>query len=147
MVTIEKHLLKLHDKIENFKSEKLSFKVDQLTSNSSLYCLEVLITNKESNSEKFACTLFFDCNKKIIYLDDYNTIFGSQKQISKNTLELFKQSLTIIKDILTDHPSLDFKTIQTTTRIPDKFDLLKNIGFKQMEQLNHYGNTKFVLEL
>ena len=143
----EKNLIKLNAQIESYQSEKFSLSSCITRAASSLYCLTILLSNKASDEDRFACTFFFDCTKNIIYLDDHNTIFGGNRVLNEEVKNLFAEGLSLIRTFLIEYPSLDFKFIQTTTRVPDKFNILIELGFTQLEQLNHYGNTKFQLDL
>lgn len=144
----EKNLLELNAQIESYQSEKFSLVSCLTRAASSLYCLTILLSNKvKEDNNRFACTFFFDCLKNIIYLDDHNTVFGGNRILTETVKKSFAEGLVLIRKILSEYPDLEFNVIQTTTKMPEKFDLLISLGFNQQEQLNHYGNTKFQLFL
>lgn len=146
MDTKEKNLIKLNAQIESYQSEKFSLNSCLTRAASSLYCLTILVSNKvKEDNDRFACTFFFDCIKTIVYLDDHNTVFGGNRILNDTVKNSFAEGLGLIRKILGEYPVLNFKVIQTTTRMPEKFDFLISLGFTQLEQLNHYGNTKFQL--
>lgn len=144
MNNTEKALIKLLAQIESHQSKKLLFKPCYQGHTSALYCFEILMSNKDKSINSMACTFFLDCKNQIIYLDDYGTVFSGQNEIQNEIKDLFTEGFNKILDFIKAHDILHFRKVQVTSRIPDKFEFLKSIGFKQMEQLNHYGNTKFV---
>ena len=141
------NLLKLLSHIESFNSDKLLFKPVFHGLSKTMHCFEILVSNKEENSNSFAFTFFFDCNTSKIYLEDYGTLYSSQRELTEQVKGIFQQGLQQLKEILADFSDFKFTLIQTTSRIPEKFDFLKEVGFQQKEQLNHYGNIRFVLKL
>ena len=147
MNSTEKSLIKLLAQIESFNSDNLLFKPFYHGLTRTMHCFEILVSNRENISEGFAFTFFFDCNTSRIYLEDYGTLYSSQRELTEQIKIYFKEGLQQLKKFLTDYSDLQFSSIQTTSRIPEKFDFLKGVGFQQREQLNHYGNVRFVLEL
>lgn len=89
MDLIEKKLIKLLAFIEAFSSDKYVFKPFFYHSNSSMYCFEVLVTNKYKGTNDFACTFFFDCNTSKIYLEDWGILFTNHINVSNELQELF----------------------------------------------------------
>ncbi len=140
----EKNLIKLLAYIEAYSSDKFVFKPYYYQKNSSMFCFEILVSNKYKGTNDFACTFFFDCNTAKIYLEDYGTLFTSHSTVSKELIALFSEVFQLIAFFLSNYPELGFKLFQTTSRIPEKFDFLKELGFEQKEQLNHYENFKFI---
>lgn len=142
-----KNLIKLLAHIEVYPSDKFILKPHFHKSSSSLYCFEILVTNKSAFSKNFACNFFFDCNSSKIYLEDYGTIFSSQVDLDDTMQELFQEALQLLNSFLSNFPDLKFRLFQTTSRIPEKFNFLKKMGFEQKEQLNHYENFKFIKQI
>ena len=140
----EKLLIKLLASIETYKSQDLKFKPHFYGTSKSFYCFEILVSNKEKNDSHFACMFSFDCHTNKIYLEDYGTLYSSRTPINHQIEELFSECINVTNSFLSTIPKLTFHLIQTTSRIPEKFYLLKKNGFEQKEQLNHYENFKFV---
>lgn len=147
MDSTEKSLNKLLSVIETFSSDNLSIKASIHGLKNSLNCFEILFSNKVKNDNNFACMFYFDCNSAKIYLEDYGTIYTGKNVTSDEVKTLFKKTLSTVKEILKKIPEVSFTVIQTTSRIPEKFALLQDVGFIKKEQLNHYENFKFVLPL
>ena len=140
----EKLLIKLLASIETYPSDILVFKPHYYGISKSMYCFEVLVSNKIRNKYNFACIFSFDCHTRKIYLEDYGTLYSSRVQLNTELETLFQESLQFILSFLASIPELAFSLFQTTSRIPEKFYLLTDNGFEQKEQLNHYENFKFV---
>lgn len=144
MDSLHKKLIKLIAYIETYQSPKFSFKCHYYQESSALFCLVIDSTSLNKDEEHFSCSFFFDCYTKIIYLDDYGTIYSGQSSLTSEKELKFTLLMQEVIRILTQY-DLGFKMFQTTTRINEYMDFLVNVGFEKKEQLNHYGNTKFVM--
>lgn len=140
-------LPKLLKYIEAFSYDTFSFKPVYHGTNKTMYCFEVLVTNKDKTLDNFSVMFFFDCTTSKVYLEDYGTIYTGHKPVTAELQRMFEEVIKIIISFIAEFPDLHFTGFQTTSRIPEKFALLEKVGFERKEQLNHYENFRFVKPL
>ena len=140
-----KKLIKLNAFMKSFESNNFIYNPVLQLKKTNLHCLEVFINQRKDNLS--FCSMFFVCNTHTIYIEDYNKIFTSKKFTSDKDIQILFQSL--IKEIFILFDNVygkisPWKNIVLTTSIPENFDILISLGFRQDKVLNHYGNTRFI---
>lgn len=147
MDSFHKSLIKFLAFVDTYKSSEFTFRAHFYQNTNSLFCLIMDSTSVDIFEDNFSCSFFYDCHTKIIYLEDYGTIYSGRTSLTSKKELKFTLLVQEVIQILTRFKELEFKRFQTTTSITEGIDFLVNIGFEKKEQLNHYGNTKFIMEL
>jgi hypothetical protein len=142
----EKELIKLLAQINVHNFNELTVK-PTFFDKSSLYCFEIFVTTKIDRENVISVNYFFDCINQKIYIEDYGSAFSSIKDNDLKRKKSFQKIFQEIYSLISQYPKLNFIEFQTTSRIPESFNFLLSLGFEQKEQLNHYGNFKFIFNI